>query len=141
MATIDVKPIVLRNALLNVATDDYAKHVSAVTLTPSSSTSTWQGLTRDASFSFPGSTTWTCDLEYAQDWETPDSLSMYLYMHEGETVDVLFEPDAGGLGWQVELTIAPGAIGGAVNAVATARVSLGVSGRPVPVPASGGAGN
>jgi len=129
-----VKPIVLRDCLLRVATDDYEKHVSGVTITPSTGSQTWTGLEPDATFTFPNATTWTAQLDYAQDWETEDSLSMYLYEHEGETVTILFEPVKGGLGWQIEAVIVPGSIGGQVNAVATSSVTLGVNGRPTPVP-------
>ena len=134
MPVIEVKPIVLRDCLLTIAADDYAKHVSGVTFNPTTGQVTWNGLTPDSAFAFPTSTTWGGQLDYAQDWETADSLSMYLYEHEGELVTMLFEPVKGGLGWEVDVYIAPGAIGGQVNAVATASVTLGVVGRPRPVP-------
>lgn len=134
MATIDVQPIVLRDVLLNIPTDDYSKHVSAVTITPSSGTVNFTGLNPDATFTFPTATTWSVQLDYAQDWETTNSLSLYLFENEGEQVEMTFEPKAGGLGWTVDVFIAAGAIGGAVNQVATASVTLGVVGRPTPVP-------
>lgn len=136
MAQIEVKPIVLRDVLLTIPTDDYAKHVSGVTITPAAGTVTWNGLNPDATFTFPTATTWTAQLDYAQDWETANSLSRYLFDNEGEQVKMLFEPVAGGLGWEVDVFIAPGAIGGQVNTVATATVTLGVVGKPVPVPAA-----
>lgn len=135
MVQIAVKPIVLRDCLLRVASADYEKHVSGVTITPSTGSTTWNGLDPDASFTFPNATTWAAQLDYAQDWETEDSLSMFLYEHEGETITILFEPVKGGLGWSIEAVIVPGSIGGAVNAVATSSVTLGVNGRPTPVPA------
>lgn len=136
MATIDVKPIVLRDCVLSVAADDYAKHVSGVTITPTTGSVTWNGLTPDAAFNFPTATTWAAQLDYAQDWETANSLSRYLFDHEGEQITMLFEPVAGGLGWEVDVVIAPGSIGGQVNAVATSTVTLGVQGKPRPVPAA-----
>lgn len=135
MVQIAVKPIVLRDCTLGIAADNYEKHVSGVSIDPSSSTVTWNGLTPDAAFTFPTATTWGVKLDYAQDWETADSLSMYLYEHEGEQVDMTFTPKAGGLGWKVTVFIAPGSIGGQVNTVATASVTLGAVGRPTPVPA------
>lgn len=139
MAQIEVKPIVLRDCLLTITfpestANDYAKHVSGVTFTPTSSNVSWNGLTPDATFTQPTNTTWTEQLDYAQDWETDDSLSMVLYEHEGERVVMLFEPKKGGLGWEADVYIAPGAIGGQVNSVATASVTLGVDGKPRPVP-------
>ncbi|GAA3948902.1 hypothetical protein [Microbacterium soli] len=139
MATIDVKPIVLRDCKLTIsleeASADYEKHVSGVTFTPSSGTVNWNGLSPDASFTFPTATTWGAQLDYAQDWETASSLSRYLYDNEGKQVTMLFEPKAGGLGWEVDVFIAPGSIGGQVNTVATSTVTLGVVGKPRPVPA------
>lgn len=136
MATIDVKPIVLRDCTLTVAADDYAKHVSGVTITPTTGSVTWNGLTPDAAFNFPTATTWGAQLDYAQDWETANSLSRYLFDHEGEEVTMTFEPVAGGLGWEIDVVIAPGSIGGQVNAVAASSVTLGVQGKPRPVPAA-----
>lgn len=136
MTQIDVKPIVLRDVLLSIAADDYEKHVSGVTITPTTGSVTWNGLTPAAAYSFPTSTTWALQLDYAQDWDTANSLSRYLFDHEGEEVSMTFEPVKGGLGWQVDVVIVPGSIGGQVNAVATATVTLGVNGRPTPVPAA-----
>lgn len=136
MGQIEVKPIVLRDVLLKIAVDDYEKHVSGVSIVPTTGSVTWNGLNPDAAFNFPTSTTWAAQLDYAQDWDTANSLSRYLFDHEGEKVTMLFEPVRGGLGWEVEVSIAPGSIGGQVNAVATATVTLGVNGRPVPVPAA-----
>lgn len=136
MPKIEVKPIVLRDCLLRVATADYEKHVSGITITPTTGNATWNGLDPEASFSFPTATTWGAQLDYAQDWETADSLSRFLFDHEGDQVTMLFQPVKGGLGWEIDVTIAPGSIGGQVNAVATSSVTLGVNGRPRPVTAA-----
>lgn len=136
MATIEVSPIVLRNVLLTLGTDGYQKHVSGVTFTPSGSIISWSGLTPDAQFSFPSTITWTCVLNYAQDWETPNSLSRFLFEHEGETISAVFEPEAGGQGFTAEIIVLPGAIGGDVNTVPVGSVTLGVKGRPKLAPAT-----
>lgn len=136
MAKIEVKPIVLRDCELSIAADDYAAHVSGVTITPNTGSVSWNGLTPDATFSFPTATNWGAALDYAQDWQTPNSLSRYLFDHEGEQVTMTFKPKTGGLGWEIDVFIAPGAIGGQVNNVATASVSLGVIGKPRPIPAA-----
>lgn len=135
MAQIEVKPIVLRDVLLSIAADDYEKHVSGVTITPATGSVTWNGLSPDATFTFPTATTWALQLDYAQDWDTVSSLSRYLFDNEGAEVTMTFEPERGGLGWEVDVFIVPGSIGGQVNAVATATVTLGVTGRPRPIPA------
>lgn len=136
MPQIEVKPIVLRDCLLRVATSDYEKHVSGVTITPTTGNATWNGLSPAATFNFPTSTTWAAQLDYAQDWETADSLSLFLFENQGEAITMLFEPVKGGLGWEIDVVIAPGSIGGAVNSVATSQVTLGVSGQPRPIPAA-----
>lgn len=136
MAQIAVKPIVLRDVLLSIATDDYEKHVSGVTITPTTGSVEFQGLEPTATFTFPTNTTWAVELEYAQDWDTTNSLSAYLFNNEGTEVTMTFEPVKGGAGFQATVIIAPGSIGGQVNSVATSTVTLGVVGRPTLIPAA-----
>lgn len=137
MATIAVSPFVLKDVLLTVDADNYEAHVSQVEFTPTSSTQTWQGLTPTASFTDVSAATWTCTLSYAQDWETTNSLSLYLFNNEGESVNVTFRPKSGsGPSFQATLIVTPGVIGGTVNQFAVASVTLGVSGKPTLVPAA-----
>lgn len=136
MATIEVAPIVLTDVSLLIPTDDYAKNVSSVTLTPTSSTVTWNGLGKN-SFTGASIATWAATIEYAQDWETANSLSQYLYANEGNKVEMTFKPQSGsGPSFEVEVTIVPGAIGGAVNTVAVASVTLPCSAKPALIPAA-----
>lgn len=138
MATLTpaVQPIILRDCKLTItkAADTYVfeNHVSQVQFDPSSSVQTWKGLTPAAVFSAGTSSTWAAILAYAQDWETPNSLARFLYDNEGEKLDCHFEPKSGASGWDATLIIAPGSIGGTVDAFATATVTLGVDGRPEP---------
>jgi len=131
MAQIGVQPRVLKNYLLTFGTDQYEKHVNSVTLTPSASVQTWKGGTPDDVYTDATNATWTLDLAYAQDWATPNSLSRYLFEHEGETVAMSFEPIAEGPSFTANVIVTPGAVGGAIDAFATATVSLGVQGKPV----------
>lgn len=134
MVDIAVAPIVMKNVNLLVPTDNYAAHVSSVTITPTAPTFSWAGLAGNT-FNGVGAATWVCAMEYAQDWSTLNSLSQYLHENEGEIITVDFEPVAGGAGWTVPLIVVPGAIGGAVNTVATASVSLPCTAKPTLVPA------
>lgn len=134
MAAVAVAPFVLKDATLLVGTDNYEAHVSQVSFDPTTSTLTWQGLTPAASFSDVSSPSWACTLAYAQDWKTPNSLSRYLYDHQGETVSATFTTNPGAGAWAVSLIITPGAVGGQVNAYAVATVTLGVSGQPTFTP-------
>jgi len=137
MATIAVKPFVLKDVLLTVEDDNYEAHVSQVQFDPSSSVQTWQGLTPASVFTDATVATWTCTLAYAQDWETADSLSLYLHENEGESIDVVFKPRSGsGPSVEATLIVTPGAIGGTVNQFATATVTLGCQGKPTIVPAA-----
>lgn len=131
MATIAVQPIYLKDVLLTVGTDGYAKHVSGVTFTPSVATATWKGLEPSAVFTNVGASTWMVQLDYAQDWNTADSLSAYLFENEGAEVTLTFQPVDGSSGtWAADVIIVPGAVGGAVDSYAVATVSLPVQGKP-----------
>ncbi|WP_163187019.1 hypothetical protein [Cellulosimicrobium sp. SL-1] len=135
MPVIEVQPYTLKDvtfitSLSGGASSDYKKHLSGVTFTPTASTVTWNGLGSN-SFTDVATATWVCTLDYAQDWETTDSLSRFLHEHEGEEIEVTFKPVSSKLPTiEATLIVTPGAIGGAFGAVASASVSLGVNGRP-----------
>lgn len=137
MAAIAVSPFVLKDVTLQIELDNYEAHVSQVQFDPSSSAVNWKGLTPSSVFSDVSTATWTCTLAYAQDWVTPDSLALYLHEHEGETIDVIFKPriGTGQPSITAVLIVTPGAIGGTVDQVAVATVTLGVQGKPAIVPA------
>ena len=127
MATLDVQPLVMKDVelLLGDGTDDFRKHVSGVTYTPTTPTQTWTGLGQNTHTDV-GSPTWVLQLDYVQDWDSADSLSRWLFDHQGETVAAEFRPRAGtGPAFGSNVTIVPGAIGGQVNAYATTSVQLG----------------
>lgn len=132
MAQIAVSPFIMRDCVFSVAADSYEAHLSAVEFVPTSSIVNWKGLTPDAVFGFGSNATWVCNLTYAQDWATVNSLSRYLYDNEGSEIEVSFEPVSGGPATTATVIVAPGSIGGAVDSVAVATVSLGVKGKPVP---------
>lgn len=131
MAQITIQPFIMRDCLLTLGTvGDFEAHVSQVQFDPSSSVVNWKGLTPTSVFSFGSSATWVCTLAYAQDWDTADSLSRYLFEHEGEEIEATFEPVKGGPSVTATLIIAPGSMGGTVDQVGTATVALGVQGKP-----------
>jgi len=134
MSKIAVQPIVLKDVELTIDVDDYAAHVSKVQFDPSTPSASWKGLAPSSVFNASGASTWTCTLEYAQDWTTPKSLARYLLAHEGEEKDVVFQPQqgAGMPAFAATVTIAPGPIGGAVDGVPVGSVTLQVKGKPVP---------
>lgn len=134
MPTIAVKPRVFKNYLLKIGADNYEKHVSTVELVPTASLQTWKGGTPDAVFTDSTNATWVCNLGYAQDWETTNSLSAYLLNNEGASKAVEFSPLGSGPKFTADIIITPGTIGGAIDAFGTASVALGVQGKPVFVP-------
>lgn len=131
MAQIAASPFMMRDCTLSVAADSYEAHVSAVEFVPSSSVVNWKGLTPTAVHSFPTSATWVCNMSFAQDWATANSLSRYLFENEGDEIVVVFEPVAGGPSVTATIFITPGSIGGQVDSVAVSTVSAGVKGKPV----------
>lgn len=134
MATIAVAPFVLKDALFKVGTDNYEAHVSSVTFTPQMSPVTWQGLTPASAFSDASNPVWQCTISFAQDWTTTNSLAQYLLTNAGQQKTVVFNPQGATTGKPVftaTLIIAPGQIGGDVNTVQTATVTMGVVGAPV----------
>lgn len=132
MVDIAVKPLVLKDVICTIGADGYQKHLSGVSFNPNSSAIQWQGLTPDSGFTDQTLATWGVTLDYVQDWETEDSLSQFLFEHEGETVPMAFTPvkGAGRKTFTSQVTITPGAIGGQVNQFATTSVTLG-STKPV----------
>lgn len=130
MTAIAVEPIVLKNCTVKIDADSYEAATSSVTFVPSVATSTvtFKGLTPTARFSFPTAepSEWVANIDYAQDWQTAESLANYLHEHEGDEVACEFVPEAGsGMpSFTSTLTIVPGQIGGAVDAVAVSSVSL-----------------
>lgn len=132
MAFVPVKPFVLRDVLLKISTTaevpveigDFEAHCSKVQFDPNAPVVTWRGLTPASQFVGVGTATWVATLALAQDWESDVSLAKYLHEHEGETIDVTFEPIKGGASFTARLTITPGSIGGDVDGVPTSSVAL-----------------
>lgn len=134
MAVVAVAPFVLKNVTLKIAADNYEAHVSQVEFTPSASQVTWKSLTPSSVVTDVTTATWTCTIAYAQDWKTANSLAQYLHANEGTAVVAEFVPVVGAVGspkFTATLVITPGAIGGTVDAIATATVTLAVQGKPV----------
>lgn len=138
MTVLDINPLVMKNVELLIGSDtpdDFRKHVEQVIFTPTSSSTSWTGLGKNT-HTDSSTATWVLALTYAQDWKSAKSLSNYLFDHEGETIPCEFRPLDGGPSFTADVVITPGAIGGNVNAFATTTVNLGVTGKPVRVPAT-----
>jgi hypothetical protein len=134
MAVIATKPFVLKDATFMVAADKYESAVSSVEIVPTNNQVSWKGLTPSSVFTGVTNSTWQVNLTYAQDWATTTSLSNYLFANEGQSKVVKFIPQTAATGtvptFTVTVFIVPGTIGGAVDGVATASVTLAVVGKP-----------
>lgn len=133
MAAIAVEPLYMSNCTFTVASDSYEAALSGITLTPSTPSTTWTGLTPGAVFTKAGKATWVGALDYVQDVVTSGSLSRYLHDHEGDTINAVIVPDVDDVdasSVSVTFIVVPGTIGGKVNTFAESSVSLPVQGRP-----------
>jgi hypothetical protein len=132
MADVTPTPLFMKDCLfvLDTAGDSYQKAITRVAFTPSSSPVSLTAVSPGAVYTESPLATWTCELSFAQDWADADSLSRFLFDHEGETLPVTFEPVTGGATITAELVITPGSIGGDVSAYAVSTVTLGVVGKP-----------
>ncbi|MCR2785436.1 MULTISPECIES: hypothetical protein [unclassified Microbacterium] len=134
MAAIAVQPIILNDVTLTVGTDNYEASVSQVQFDPASTVVRWKGMTPTSVYAFSTTSEWTVTLSYAQDWATVNSLSAYLLANEGKSVIMKFKPKKAATGTSPTVTatvlITAGSIGGSIDGVATATVTLGVSGKP-----------
>lgn len=137
MAAIPVKPFVLRDCTLSIkdgatAVGEYEAHVSKVEFTPNTPVQAWKGLTPSSVHQDVGATEWMCNIDNAQDWETANSLSQYMFANPGKKVTAEFTPKrgTGAKKLTATITLLPGLIGGGVGAFAVASVSLPVDGQP-----------
>lgn len=136
MTLLTVQPFTMKDCLMTIGADDFARHLSSVKFTPNVTKEKveWQGLTPDATFTDTSApvTDWVADLAFAQDWESDSSLSQYLLDHAGEDVVAVFEPKRGvGKRFTSTLTLPPPQIGGDVKTVAVGTASCEAT-EPVP---------
>lgn len=136
MAKIAVAPYISTTFSLKIGSDQYEDACSSAKLTPAFSVATWKGGTPQAVFSRPTSPTWTLDLSIAQDWDSAASLSQYCQDHGGETVPVIFVPNAHALlakqRFRAFYAVVPFVEeGGDIDAFAAAAASWAVLGAPL----------
>lgn len=129
-------PLFIKSASIEVDGVEMGELISNVVLTPTTSTLTFKGVS-GATFQSVGSEVWTLQFDYAQDWSTADSLALKLFNETGTNVTVTVNPEGtvGAPSFTAEVTLLSGSVGGATDSVATASVTLPVTGRPVLAPA------
>lgn len=108
---------------------DYTEAVSQAELTPATTTATWTGIGGNQ-LTFQSPTTWLATVGIAQD-NDPAGLSDFLFDNDGKEATVRLYPKAGGRGWEVDVYLAPTAIGGTSgNTAAVGTAAFAVQGRP-----------
>lgn len=123
-------PLYLTESKFTIDGTAFEAEVSGVRLTPTSSTATWKGLKKGSSFTRGGLASWVAGINFGQDHELAESLSNFLFDHEGEELPFVFEPIDGGRGFSGTLVAQAGEIGGDVDTFGTASVTLPVQGKP-----------
>lgn len=134
MVAIAVNPLVLKNYTLKIDADNYEKAVSAVVLTPpSSSQVSWQGPIGTDFYDDSTTGAWTAQVDFVQDWDTSGSLSAYLFDNDGATKTVVFVPTSG-VGkptFTVDVILRSGPIGGTTRQFAVSSVTMACKTKPV----------
>lgn len=123
-------PLYLTESVITLGETDYAAEVSSATFSPTYTTATWKGLKAGSTFTKSGKGTWVLNLSFAQDYESAQSLALYLFDHEGEEITYTVQPIDGGAGFSGTLIAQAGDIGGTVDQFAEATVALPVTGKP-----------
>lgn len=134
MPNIIPKPIALNDVTVKVAADNYEQGVHGVTLTPTTASTVYKGMTPDAVFPMTGSTSWVLSIDHAQDHETEDSLTLFMLEHRGQRKTFEVAPKRGGASYKIDAICMPGAIGGQVDSTAVASIQLPCFGQPVRTP-------
>ena len=130
MAIVPVQPVQLNDVTLTVGSDNYEASVNQVELTPNTTVVPWRGMTPTSKFAFAGAVEYELVLKFAQDFETANSLSNRLLEDAGTTETFTFAPKAGGRTVTVTVLLIAGSVGGSLDNVAEATVTLPVIGVP-----------
>jgi hypothetical protein len=128
MALVPVQPFQLNDVTLTIGSDNYELSVNQVEVTRNVSVVRWRGMSPASKFAFAGAEENTLTLKFAQDFETANSLSNRLEENAGSVETFVFEPKKGARSVTVTALLVPGNIGGSLDAVAEATVSLPVVG-------------
>lgn len=133
MTNIALTPVTVNAATLKIDADNYEAAIGSAVFTPSTKTSSFVAI-NGLTYQSQSPSTWTLDLNYAQDFETAASLANYLHANEGASKAAVLTEVASGATFTATISIAPGAIGDAAGSIAQSKVSLG-STKPVIAPA------
>ena len=115
---------------------DYKIELRGVTLTPDFNVARIKTLAPAGQFSNVDAAEWSLDLGYlGGSYDVADALTSlqdYLLTNAGQKVPFFFAPKAGGSGYQGEVTLVPGPIGGDQGSFSEQSVTLPIDGQPTP---------
>jgi hypothetical protein len=130
MSIIDIDPLLIEDAVVTFGTNDHSAAVRSAVFNPNATVQRWRGMSKTSQVK-KYTTDWALDLEKAQDWETANSLSLYLRANEGLEVPVTVKPRSGsGPTFSATVLVPPIPIGGVAEQIATSTISLGCTSRP-----------
>lgn len=127
MANVAYAPFALNDATLQFGADTFQDAVNRAEFVPSYQNESYDTI-NGVSHAIPSSATWVLNLDFGQDWVTSASLSNYLALHDGETVEVVLTSSSDGKTATADVLIRAGAFGGVAKRNATATVQLPVDG-------------
>lgn len=130
MAIVPVKPFQLNDVTLTIGSDNFEASVSQVEVQRNRSIVKWRGMTPTSKHAFAGAAEDDLVLKFAQDYETANSLSNHLETNAGTTETLTFAPKAGGRTATFTVLLIPGNIGGSLDDVAEAAVTLPIVSGP-----------
>lgn len=133
MTVVGLAPISLKDAVLTVDGDDFTASVSEVSFVPEVDYE-WLPLGfGGVQAPVPSGTRWVVMVSYAQDFDTTDGFTRYLYANAGQVRSLTFTPKDGATSAvSGDVLIVPGKLGGsATDATLTAQVVLPLHGSPV----------
>ena len=128
--SVPVVPLRLIDATVTVGADDLTLSVNQVVLQPSSEV-IWESRLCSSDVPTLGRTRWVLALGFAQDVETPESLTRLLVDHAGELRSVTVAIP--GRTYAVTVLLVPTSVGGVANQIPTGSVALPIIGVPVAV--------
>lgn len=126
MAVIASSPFFVK-ATIKIGTDDYSGHFQGFEIVSNSTTAEVTDISGKV-YKFAGPSSQTLNVGVIQDW-TATGLAKKMYTDEGTAAVITIETVQGK--WTVNVTLVAPTIGGQVNTVGVAQVSLPVTGKAV----------
>jgi hypothetical protein len=122
---------VLRDAVFTIEATDYANQATSVVLTPTQETQTLRTMVPDGIVQDVDSAVWSCTINGIQDYTAAQGLARLLTDMQGEQIDIVFTPKAGGATATVTCVAKAVPFGGEQGAFVTFDIELPVIGAPV----------